>query len=61
VNLRDAANLTALELVEGMKPRTLNPIAEMVGMFDDGAQPKETAAFLRDAIATRDRERAGRP
>ena len=50
-NIRNSAKLTALELVETMKPRTLNLIAEMVGLFDDGAQPKETAAFLRDAIA----------
>jgi hypothetical protein len=29
----------------------LDPIAEMIGIFDDGAQPKETAAFLRQVIA----------
>jgi ankyrin repeat protein len=57
-NVRDAKGLTPLELVDSMAPRKLDPIAEMVGIFDDGAQPKETAAFLRDAIAARDRERA---
>jgi hypothetical protein len=38
-DIRNSANLTALELVDTMKPRTLNLIAEMVGLFDDGAQP----------------------
>jgi uncharacterized protein len=50
VDARNAAGQTALELVESMKPRVLNPIAEMVGIFDDGAQPAETAAFLRELI-----------
>jgi ankyrin repeat protein len=53
VNTRNAAGQTALELVETMEPRVLNPIAEMVGMFDDGAQPAETAAYLRELLATR--------
>jgi ankyrin repeat protein len=57
--VRDAKGLTALEVVDGMQPRKLDPIAEMVGIFDDGAQPKETAAFLREAIAAR--ERTARP
>ena len=51
VDLRNAKGLTALQLVENMPPRKLDPIAEMVGIFDDGAQPKETAAFLRQLIA----------
>ncbi len=55
VSVRDAKGLTPLQLVESMQPRKLDPIAEMVGIFDDGAQPKETAAFLREAIAARDR------
>ena len=59
--IRNSAKLTALELVETMKPRTLNLIAEMVGLFDDGAQPKETATFLRDVIAARDREARAAP
>jgi ankyrin repeat protein len=53
VNARNAAGQTALELVETMEPRVLNPIAEMVGMFDDGAQPAETAAHLRKLLAAR--------
>jgi hypothetical protein len=53
VDLRNAKGLTALQLVEKMPPRKLDPIAEMVGIFDDGAQPKETAAFLRQVIAER--------
>jgi ankyrin repeat protein len=53
VNARNAAGQTALELVETMKPRVLNVIAEMVGLFDDGAQPAETAAYLRELIAAR--------
>ena len=51
VDLRNAKGLTALQLVEKMPPRKLDPIADMVGIFDDGAQPKETAAFLRQVIA----------
>jgi ankyrin repeat protein len=51
--LRNAAGLTALELVETMSPRQLDPIAEMIGLFDDGAQPKETAALLRELLAAR--------
>jgi ankyrin repeat protein len=53
VTLRNAKGLTALELVEKMGPRKLNEIAAMVGLFDDGAQPKETAALLRELIAAR--------
>jgi uncharacterized protein len=53
VDLRNAEGLTALQLVEKMEPRKLDPIAEMIGLFDDGAQPKETAAFLRQVIAQR--------
>ena len=53
VNARNAAGQTALELVETMEPRVLNPIAEMVGLFDDGAQPAETAAYLRELLASR--------
>jgi ankyrin repeat protein len=51
--LRNAAGLTALELVEKMPPRKLDPIAEMIGLFDDGATPKETAALLRELLAAR--------
>ncbi|MEO8465378.1 MAG: ankyrin repeat domain-containing protein [Gammaproteobacteria bacterium] len=51
VDVRDAKGLTALQVVEKMQPRKLDPIAEMIGLFDDGAQPKETAAFLRQVIA----------
>lgn len=51
--LRNAAGLTALELVETMKPRQMNVIAEMVGLFDDGASPRETAAFLRELLDAR--------
>ena len=36
-----------------MEPRVLNPIAEMIGIFDDGASPAETAKFLREQIAAR--------
>jgi ankyrin repeat protein len=50
-DVRNAKGLTALQAVEKMPPRKLDPIAEMVGLFDDGAQPKETAAFLRQVIA----------
>jgi ankyrin repeat protein len=53
VNARNSAGQTALEVVETMKPRVLNVIAEMVGLFDDGAQPAETAAYLRELIAAR--------
>jgi len=53
VDLRNAKGLTALQLVEKMGPRKMNDIAEMVGLFDDGAQPKETAALLRELIASR--------
>ena len=34
-----------------MPSRKLDPIADMIGIIDDGAQPKETAAFLRQVIA----------
>jgi cytohesin len=51
--VRNAAGQTALELVETMKPRVLDPIAEMIGLFDDGAQPAETAAYLRELLAAR--------
>jgi hypothetical protein len=53
VDLRNADGLTALELVEKMEPRQLSPLAEMIGLFDDGAQPAETAEFLREQIAAR--------
>jgi ankyrin repeat protein len=53
VDARNAAGQTALEVVETMQPRVLNVIAEMVGLFDDGAQPAETAAYLRELIAAR--------
>jgi ankyrin repeat protein len=53
VDVRDANGLTALEMVEKMPPRKLDPIAEMIGIIDDGAQPAETAAFLREQIAAR--------
>ena len=52
-NARDKEGKTALELVETMKPRVLDPIAEMVGIFDDGAPPAETAAYLRKLLAAR--------
>ena len=51
--VRNAAGQTPLELVETMEPRVLNEIAEMVGLFDDGAQPAETAKFLRELLAER--------
>ena len=41
------------KLVETMEPRVLNPIAEMVGIFDDGASPKDTAAYLRELLAAK--------
>jgi len=53
VNARNAAGQTALQLVETMEPRVLNPIAEMVGIFDDGASPKDTAAYLRELLAAK--------
>jgi len=53
VDLRNADGLTALELVEKMEPRQLSPLAEMIGLFDDGAQPAETAKFLREQVAAR--------
>jgi ankyrin repeat protein len=53
VSARNAAGQTALQLVEKMQPRVLNPIAEMVGIFDDGASPSETAAYLRELLAAR--------
>ncbi len=53
VELRNKDGLTALELVEKMSPRQLSPLAEMIGLFDDGAQPAETAKFLREQIAAR--------
>ncbi|HWN38254.1 MAG TPA: ankyrin repeat domain-containing protein [Gammaproteobacteria bacterium] len=55
VNARNKAGQTALQLVETMQPRVLNPIAEMVGIFDDGASPKETAAYLRELLAAKAR------
>ena len=51
VKARNRAGQTALQLVETMAPRVLNPIAEMVGIFDDGASPAETAAYLRELLA----------
>lgn len=53
VTLRNAAGQTPLELVAAMKPRQLNPIAEMIGLFDDGASPQETVAFLRALLDAR--------
>jgi ankyrin repeat protein len=53
VELKNKDGLTALELVEKMEPRVLSPLAEMIGLFDDGAQPEETAKFLREQIAAR--------
>lgn len=53
VELRNKDGLTALELVEKMEPRVLSALAEMIGLFDDGAQPAETAQFLREQIAAR--------
>lgn len=53
VEVRNKDGLTALELVEKMEPRKLSPLAEMIGLFDDGAQPAETAKFLREQIAAR--------
>jgi ankyrin repeat protein len=55
VNARNKDGKTALELVESMKPRVLDPIAEMIGIFDDGASPAETAAYLRELLAARPR------
>jgi ankyrin repeat protein len=55
VTARNAAGQTALELVEAMKPRVLDPIAEMIGLFDDGATPAETAAYLRELLAAHPR------
>ncbi|HET7609939.1 MAG TPA: ankyrin repeat domain-containing protein, partial [Gammaproteobacteria bacterium] len=53
VDARNKDGKTALQLVETMKPRVLDPIAEMVGIFDDGAQPAETSAYLRKLLAVR--------
>jgi ankyrin repeat protein len=55
VTARNASGQTALELVETMQPRVLNPIAEMIGIFDDGASPAETASYLRELLAARSR------
>ena len=51
VDQKNAQGLTALQMVEKMPSRKLDPIAEMIGVIDDGAQPKETAAFLRQVIS----------
>jgi len=51
IDQKNAQGLTALQAVEKMPSRKLDPIAEMIGVIDDGAQPKETAAFLRQVIA----------
>jgi uncharacterized protein len=53
INAKNAKGQTPLQLVETMAPRKLNDIAAMIGLFDDGAQPKETAAALKQAIAAR--------
>ena len=53
IELRNNDGLTALELVETMEPRKLSALAEMIGLFDDGAQPAETAEFLKHQIAAR--------
>jgi ankyrin repeat protein len=58
VTLRNKQGQTALQLVETMGPRKLNDIAAMVGLFDDGAQPKETAALLRKLIGARSADTA---
>jgi uncharacterized protein len=60
IDLRNKDGLSALALVEKMEPRTLSPLAEMLGLFDDGAQPAETAAFLRELIAARSAQSASR-
>ena len=51
VDQPNAKGLTALQVVEKMPSRKLDPIADMIGVIDDGAQPKETVAFLRQVIA----------
>jgi ankyrin repeat protein len=53
VEQKNAQGLTALQVVEKMGTRKLDPIAEMIGIIDDGAQPKETAAFLKQLVAER--------
>jgi ankyrin repeat protein len=52
-DIKNAAGQTPLALVETMPPRKLHEIAEMIGLFDDGAQPAETAALLRELIAAK--------
>ncbi len=55
----NADGLTPLEVVERMPSRELDPLAEMLGLVDDGAQPPETAAFLRKLIAERAKTQRG--
>jgi len=53
IGLRNKDGDTPLQVVEKMPDRKINIFAEMLGLFDDGAQPKETAEFLRGLIAER--------
>jgi ankyrin repeat protein len=59
LDVRNADGLTPLEVVERMPSRKLDPLAEMVGLVDDGAQPPETVAFLRELIAQRAKAQRG--
>jgi hypothetical protein len=58
-DVRNADGLTPLEVVERMPSRELDPLAEMLGLVDDGAQPPETAVFLRKLIAERAKTQRG--
>jgi ankyrin repeat protein len=53
LDVKNADGLTALQVIEKMPVRKQDPLAEMVGVIDDGAQPKETVAFMRELIAAR--------
>ena len=59
LDLRNAEGLTPLQVVERMPSRVQDPLAEMVGLIDDGAQPKETVAFLRELVAARAKTQHG--